>query len=183
MLALRRTALALMFASLLACGEENPTPLVNDDVSWQLGCGEGVAGCNTYSLHDQASEKVTDPFTISCKRNSTGGFSITITDKGDSEVSRPSSVLKIENLNPKNGSCSVFVNERSKLTDAQDFKFAGQCGNDDCEVTGSTGGNWDFEGTIKCSNLVEENQSQPPHTLVKSALSGSPVSLAVDNCD
>jgi hypothetical protein len=184
MLALRCTALALMFAPLLACGEEHPNPLVNDDVSWQLGCGDsaGDQACNTFSLHDQGSEKVQKPFVVACKKLTTG-FEITLTDKGDAAASRPSSVLRIENLNPKTGSCSVFVNERSQLTDAQDFKFSGQCSAGDCEVSTTNGTGWDWEGTIKCTNLTTENGEVAPHTLVKSALSGSPVSLAVDNCD
>jgi hypothetical protein len=173
-----------MFAPLLACGEEHPNPLVNEDVSWQLGCGESAGGenCNTFRAHIQDSEKVKDPFVVACKKVSTG-LEITLTDKGDAEESRPSSVLKIENLDPKTGSCSVFVTERSAITDAQDFHFSGQCSSGDCEVSGKTGGDWDFEGTIFCKNLTTENGEVAPHTLIKGASIDKPVQLAVDNCD
>lgn len=183
MLALRCTALALMFAPLLACGEEHPNPLVNDDVSWQLGCGESGGGnCNTFRAHIQDSEKTKDPFTVSCEKTSTG-LKIILKDKGDAEQSRPASELKIENLNPKTGSCSVFVSERSAVSDAQDFDFSGQCANGDCEVSGTTGGDWDFQGTIFCSNLTTENGEVAPHTLIKGASIDKAMELAVDNCD
>jgi hypothetical protein len=179
MLALRCATLLLMTAPLLACGEENPNPLVNDDVSWQLGCGESAGDtCASFGAHTQNDERVKDDFVVSCTKGSSG-LNVTITDPGDRAANRARSVFKVERLNAKAGSCTVTVTD-SLMIDDFPITFRGQCGDGDCEIQGSDSGDWDFDGTIFCKSLT--NDGEDAHTLSKGGTT-QPMVLKIDNCD
>lgn len=162
--------------SAVACGEEDPGVLVRDDIAWQLGCPSGVAGCTSFHSHRQSD--VEEKFKARCDKTSVG-LTIVITDPGSAEDDRPGSRLRIEGLDPENGTCrSVTVTEAPDL-ESNEGDFTGSCEEAECEVTGGGGDGWNFQGTIKCNNLLDGNNN--PRTLVKPGTSDG-VPLAVDNC-
>jgi hypothetical protein len=162
--------------SLWGCGEEDPGVLVKDDIAWQLGCPSGVAGCISFHGHRQAD--VEEKFKAKCDAKS-GGLDIRIEDPGDFDKGRPGSILRIEGLDPENGTCgSVTVSEAPDL-DANPGDFGGNCEDAECEVTGGEGDGWNFTGTIKCNNL-KDGQGNPRTLVNPGTTSGIP--LSVDNC-
>jgi hypothetical protein len=177
MLALRCATVLLMAAPLFACGEEDPDPLVNEDIAWQLGCGEtGGPTCGSYPGHDQTKSE--DGFSVTCVKTSVG-LDITITDPGSSAANRPRSELRIRRLDPEANTCSVTVSD-SQTINSQAFTYTGECDMGDCTVAGSTGGDWDFDGTLHCEKLVEDGVVD--QTLVRPGTT-SGIVLKVDNCE
>jgi hypothetical protein len=162
--------------SLWACGEEDPGVLVNDDIAWQLGCPSGVTGCTSFHGHRQ--KDVEEEFKAGCDKNS-GGLDVRIEDPGSAADNRPGSVLKIEGLDPKTGTCgSVTVTEAPDL-EANEGDFGGSCEAAECVITGGADEGWNFKGTIECNNLVDGQGN--PRTL-QAPGGGGGVPLAVDNC-
>jgi hypothetical protein len=160
--------------SLWACGEEEPGVLVKDDLAWQLGCPSGVNGCTSFHGHTKTES---EHFSARCDKNS-GGLDIRIEDKGSAEDERPGSIVHIEGLDPKNGTCgSVRVTEAPNL-DVNAGEFFGNCEDAECTVEGSASDGWNFTGTIKCNNLDDGNGNL--RTLQAPGGGGMP--LSIDNC-
>jgi hypothetical protein len=161
--------------SLWACGEEDPGVLVGDDTAWQLGCPSGVSGCTSFKAHRKEG---TDGFEARCDKTS-GGLDIRLEDPGSAEANRPRSVLRIEGLDPKNGTCgSITITEAPDL-EANAGDFTNSCDDAECEITGGEMDGWHFTGTIECKNL-EDGQGNP-RTLVAPGNAGA-APLQIDNC-
>lgn len=177
MFSLRSMATLLLGLSLAACGEEGADPLVNDTISWQVGCAS--AGCVSFNAHSQ--EAAEEKFSVRCKKTSIG-LSVTITDPGSVEANRTRGTLRIDNLNPKTGDCTVTVSDSATLRDNEQ-RFMGTCADQDCRITGGPANGWDFEGTIICDSLEVPNTAGGVIYTLNKANSKEPVQLAVDNCE
>lgn len=177
-----------MLVGASGCGDDKAGAIVNDDISWQIGCGpEG--GCTLYQPHAQAT--VDQNFKVGCKRSGSG-ITITLRDpgfKGDivnNEPARPGSTLTINNAIP-NGACDVTVTDASEYGFA-DEKVAGSCGAGDCTFTGSyKQDGWDFIGELRCTSLKKANATGAGanrlYTVHAAGDSSIGVRLAIDNCD
>ena len=180
-----RSAAMFVVVSLCACGEEEPGVLVNDNIAWQLGCESSTVSCTTFRGHSQASATRPEAkFKVTCEKASSG-LNIRITDPGDYAMGIPQSVLSVTALDVESCDCTVTVTERSSV-DGPEFTFTGTCAAGDCELGGADAAGWNYNGTLKCTNLTDPtNAATAPHTLQKPDQTPGQVvaiDLAVDNC-
>lgn len=181
------SAAALVSVLTAACGDDKAGPIVNDDISWHIGCAS-ASGCGIYAAHVQ--EEVNQNFRVSCSRSKTSGYSITLTDpgfRGDGvEPARPPSSIIIENADPASQSCNVTVREASDYNFAQET-WTGSCARSGgtCEFTGGPKDGWDFVGVLNCPALTKRATGTNAVYRLEIGAGDNPngpVQLAVDNC-
>jgi len=169
-----------------ACGDDKAATIVNDDISWHIGCAS-ASGCGLYASHIQ--EAVGQNFRVSCNRSKTTGINITLTDPGFAgsieESPRPPSTIVIANGDPASQSCNVTVRE------ASDYNFApetwqGMCvrSGGDCVLSGGALDGFDFKGTLICPTLLKTaTGSAATYELGSGNDTSVPIKLEIDNCD
>jgi hypothetical protein len=180
------SAAASCVALFAACGDDKAGPIVNDDISWHLGCAS-ASGCGLYATHIQ--EQVDQNFKVSCSRTKATGLNITVTDpgfKGDGiDPARPPSSIVLSNSDPASQACNVSVLEKADYNYVSSETFKGSCAaqGGDCVLTGGPQNGWDFVGTLSCPGLMKTATGTAAKYILESGTApGQPVSIAVDNC-
>ncbi len=179
-------AVGLLFG---ACSDEKPGAIVNEDISWLLGCEQGQCGSGL-TTHSQSNDLET-PFTVVCGNNG-AYFDISVRDPGrttefvtvdgDTISPRNPSVLKITNVT-EGGSCDVEVLERD-VNASDPIPYRGKCGKG-CElnVLGAQE-NWDFVGELTCDGLTSfGNDAEDSARYNLKQPGGGPVLIKVGNCN
>lgn len=175
---------AVLFTA--ACGDDKAGTIINDDVSWHLGCAS-ESGCGLYAAHDQTA--VDQNFTVSCSQSTSTGINITVSDPGFAgnamEGARPPSSIVLTNGSPSGQSCNVTVLEKSDYTYVSAETFKGSCVSQggDCVLSGGPADGWDFKGTLSCPGLAKQATGTSARFTLQNTMNGGPVKLEVDNCD
>ncbi len=179
-------SLGLLFG---ACSDESPSPVVNDDINWLLGCERGQCGSGL-TTHDQALDPEM-PFTVTCGKNG-AYFDLSVRDPGRSTLhltpegvevpARNPSTLRVTNIS-NSGGCDVELQEQD-VGASGPIRYQAKCG-EGCEldVLGAQD-NWDFVGELICDGLTalgNTAESQPRYNLKQ--VGGKPVVIKVGNCD
>ncbi|MFT3927385.1 MAG: hypothetical protein QM778_32925 [Myxococcales bacterium] len=186
-----RWALISVGLFLGACSDEKPGPIVNEEISWQIGCFSGMCG-SSLTAHSQEID-LDVPYQVSCGSNGSF-FDITIYDPGRSQEmmtdqglqpARFPSTLNITNIDRDSGkSCNVEVTEQ-RVGDSGAFSYRGKCG-DACTLkVMPKEGNWDFIGELSCDGLTaqgNDSDEAPRYSLTEPG-SDKPVIIKVGNCN
>jgi hypothetical protein len=172
-----------------ACSDEKPSPIVNEDISWIVGCVSGKCGSGLTS-HSQEGDLDT-PYTTTCGHNG-AFFQLSVRDpgrsaefetpEGDIILPRYPSTVRVTNIT-ENGDCDVEVSEQD-VGASGEFKYRASCG-EGCtlDVQGAQE-NWDFVGELSCDGLTAfDNATEGAPRYSLSQTDGSPVLIKVGNCD
>lgn len=175
----------------VACSDEEPDPVVNEDIAWMVGCVRGTMCTADLQPHSQQSDTET-PFEVSCAKN--GSFlNITVRDPGVSteeagltgKDARFGSELNIFNIDRNAGTCNVDVREMTPV-DIKPVAYRAACGSG-CTLNVLTPRDeWEFVAELSCDalrpggNTVENN---PSFTLSHAADKTRAVQISVANCD
>lgn len=165
-----------------ACSDEEPGPVVNEDLTWQV-CRLNVnGGCErSESFHTQDME--TD-FKVACKQ-SAGLWEFTITDPGSptGTIGRRSGSLRVRAINPNTLDCTVEARDANENNDQ--IPFTGACKSECTMNILGNDGNWDLALSISCNRLrMNGLQNSAPYSLSASASNvNTPVTVRLGNCD
>jgi hypothetical protein len=163
-----------------ACSDEDPGPVVNEDLTWQVCRLRADGSCErSENFHTQEDAD----FKVTCKQ-SAGLWEFTITDPGNPMVTgRRSGSLRVRAINPKTLDCSVEARDANENNDQ--VPFTGAC-KQECNMTVlNNDGNWDLALSISCNRLrMNSLQNSAPYSLSASAGNvNTPVTVRLGNCD
>jgi hypothetical protein len=165
-------------ASLWACGDDSPGALVNDGVTWQIGCPPGEAGCSSFNEH--SNQPPDNPkFDVTCDKGSSG-YTVTLIAKP--EGMRPRSILTASDLTVGGSDCRVQVTEAATINDAE-LKFDGLCSKQACTVQVTKVSGFDVHVSLKCEGLTTKDTGDTTRYTLEEGGSDDPVEFSVDNCD
>lgn len=174
----------------VACGDEDPDPVVNEDIAWIVGCAGSDCG-SSLTEHTQANDPKT-PYEVSCSR-SAGYFNLKLVDPGvttdqaalDGELTaRHRSELHVTNID-KSGNCNVKVVEQG-YTESAPYPYQAECGRGCTVKVLAEQAGWDFVAEVLCDDLrsygskVDKN---PAYTLSHPSSKERPVVVKLANCD
>lgn len=176
--------------SAMGCADAKSTT-VNDDINWIANCAGG--GCTSFTIHNQKQNKY--DYKVSCTRSGSV-IDISIEDpgfKGTEEMlfsdMHAAGSITLRNVDAA-GHCNVSVKDAMKLGDAP-VELIGTCPASavsgdptSCTVSGTFDKDgWDWIGTVSCPKLVNRNINTQFYRLESAVAPGTPVAIAVDNCD
>lgn len=168
-----------------ACSDEDPGPVVNEDISWQVcRLNANTGACErSETLHAQAQDMEND-FQVACKQ-SAGLWEFTITDPGNPLASPPrrSGSLRVRTINPNTLDCTVEARDANENNDQ--VPFTGAC-KAECNMTMlPNDGDWDLALQISCNKLrMNGLQNSAPYSLSSAAANlNQAVTVRLGNCD
>ncbi len=175
----------------VACGDEDPAPVVNHDIAWVVGCEKGTCGSGLTRHSMEADPKT--PYQVSCSRNGSF-FNFTVRDPGVTEEeagldpdrdARYGSELTVRNIEASTGGCNVDVREQAP-GDQVPISYRAPCGSG-CTITVlGAEGNWDFIAELLCDGLRPSGntaEANPHYSLSHVESKQRPVLVKLANCD
>jgi hypothetical protein len=178
-----------------SCADDGGGATVNKDISWYVGCAAGSSGCGSGRTYHDMTIAPKKPFSVTCKKIGSV-IEFTITDPGSDDDPNtpppmnelhPGSSIQVSNGNTDARTCDVTVRDYPSRDAASPLTFVGKCAGSStmpsCTLQGAFGqGGWVWAGTLQCDALEERNSAAPTrYTLLDKV--GSPINIAVDNCD
>ena len=170
--------------ALFACGDDEKSPTISSQTSWQIGCVPGNTTCGTSRDAHRPSDTVKIEVKQCTRDSDTGEMTVVLLDrgaKGTGVTPRNASQYTVQRINPAINRCTVKIEEQDS---GGVLVVEGTCGTDGpCHITGGFNKNdWDFDGTIVCDGLRQDGQGPADFRLQGAGSTGEPAVLQLANC-